>query len=111
MGVAAYTTTGNLIGYTSPIVPGGNFKQLFIAGGAAYGRVTIDATNTHDSQNGDKEVLVAIDDANGLFNLSKINWALYTYGTGTFDAWIMDGGSFGTTSSGNIIAGDNNKSI
>ena len=111
VGVAAYTTTGNLIGYTTPIVPGGNFKQLFIAGGAAYGRVTIDATNTHDSQNGDKEVLVAIDDANGLFNLSKINWALYTYGTGTFDAWIMDGGSFGTTSSGNIIAGDNNKSI
>jgi subtilisin family serine protease len=111
VGVAAYTTGGTLIGYTNAVAPGSNSQQLFTVGGTTYGRVTINATNTHDSQNGDKEVLVTIDNVSGAYNLSNVYWSLYTFGTGTFDAWITQGGEFSTVSSGNIIPGNNNKSI
>ena len=111
VGVAAYTTGGSFIGNTNPVAPGGNSQQYFTYGGTTYGRVTINATNTNDAQNGDKEVLVTIDNVNGAYNLSNVYWALYTFGTGTFDAWINQGGEFSTISSSNIIPGNNNKSI
>jgi subtilisin family serine protease len=113
VGIAAYTKTGTLIGYTNPIAPGTKVENLlFTVSGTTYGRVTIDATATSNPNNNAKEVYFVIDDANGQYDLSLVDWSLYSFGTGTFDAWIASNGNFTTKSSPSYFKpGDNNKSV
>ncbi len=113
VGLAAYTKSGTLIGYTNPISPGNKIENLlFTVSGTTYGRVTIDATTTSNPNNNSREVIFVIDDVNGQYDLSLVDWSLYTYGSGTFDAWVTTGGNFTTKSSPSYFKpADNNKSI
>ena len=54
-----------------------------------------------------------IDSNGGQYNLNAVFWSLYTFGTGTFDAWVVNGGYFTTDNDppNLIYPGDNNKSI
>ncbi len=112
-GLAAYDNSLNLIGYTNPISAGQQIQDVaFTVGGTTYGWVTIDAT-AQANPNGARRVIVYLDSHSGQVNISNVYWALYTIGTGTFDAWIARGGYFTTDSNPGlgIVPGDNNKSI
>jgi len=114
VGLAAYDAQLNLIGNTSPIAPGQKIEDIaFTIGGTTYGYVTVDATTTSDPNNGSRRVVFVIDSHNSAVNIRSCYWTLYTYGTGTFDAWCFVGGNFTTDSNptSGIYPGDNNKSI
>lgn len=114
VGIAAYDAQLNYIGATNPVAPGQKIEDIpFEINGTTYGIVTIDATNTADPNNGAKRVYFVIGDGNGTYNLSAVYWVLYTFGTGTFDAWMATGGFFSTDNNpaSGIYPGDNNKSI
>ncbi|MCI0699251.1 S8 family serine peptidase [candidate division KSB1 bacterium] len=110
VGLAAYdTSSGNLIGFTLPIAPGQKVDSLaFTVSGKTYGIVWIDATTTSDPNNGARSVFLAIDSNEGQFQIGEVLWSLYTFGAGTFDAWITTGGIFLPFSIpiGNIFPGD-----
>jgi subtilisin family serine protease len=112
VGLAVYSTAGSLLGYTTPIAPGGSTNSTPITiGGTTYGVLTVDATTVNDPNNNCREAIVYLTNNNGTYNLSNVNWYLYTYGSGTFDAWLATGGSFATTASGNNKAGNNISSV
>jgi len=115
VGIAAYDAQFNLLGNTTPVDPGQKMENLAfdIGGGQIGGIVTIDATTVSDPNNGAHRVVFIIDSNNGQYNLNAVYWTLYTYGTGTFDAWIAMGGYFTADNDPQnlIFPGDNNKSI
>lgn len=114
VGIAAYDKSLNFIGATSPISPGNKVEDLsFTVNGTTYAIVTIDATTTSDPNNGSRRVVFLIEDGNGLYDLGAVYWSLYTFGSGTFDAWIATGGYFTTDNYpvNGIYPGDNNRSI
>lgn len=114
VGIAAYDKSLNFIGATSPIIPGSKVEDLsFTVNGTTYAIVTIDATTTSDPNNGARRAVFLIEDGNGLYDLGAVYWSLYTFGTGTFDAWIATGGYFTTDNypANGIYPGDNNRSI
>ncbi len=113
VGLAAYDPgTSSLIGYTNGIAPGQKIEDLeFNVGGTIYGYVTIDATGVNNPNNGANEVVIAIDSHNGQINISGVIWSVYTYGTGTFDAWMVTGGAFSDYSVSWYKPGDNNSSV
>jgi hypothetical protein len=90
-GLAAYNPSNlELIGYTNGIAPGQKIEDVaFDVGGYIYGYVTIDATGVNNPNNGANEVVVVIDGHNGQVNIGNVFWTIYTYGTGTFDAWAL----------------------
>nr|HMN25898.1 S8 family serine peptidase [Ignavibacteriaceae bacterium] len=97
VGLAAYDNSLNLIGYTNAVTPGQKIENLaFTVSGNTYGYVTIDATGVNNPNNGANEVVVVIDSQNGQVNINNVFWSLYTYGTGTFDAWAVGHGAFST---------------
>ncbi|HRP92855.1 MAG TPA: S8 family serine peptidase, partial [Ignavibacteriaceae bacterium] len=97
VGLAAYDNSLNLIGYTNAVTPGQKIENLaFTVSGNTYGYVTIDATGVNNPNNGANEVVVVIDSQNGQVNINNVFWSLYTYGTGTFDAWAVGHGVFST---------------
>jgi minor extracellular serine protease Vpr len=111
-GVAAYTSTGTLIGYTPGVGPGQKFEDLaFTVDNVTYGYITIDATGVNNPANGANEVLIAIDSHEGAVNLGNVFWTLFTFGSGTFDAWIISGGIFSAYSSNWVKPGDDQKTI
>lgn len=113
VGLAAYDPgTSSLIGYTNGIAPGQKIEDVeFNVGGTVYGYVTIDATGVNNPNNGANEVVIAIDSHNGQINISGVIWSVYTYGTGTFDAWMVTGGAFSDYSVSWYKPGDNNSSV
>ncbi len=114
VGVAAYDANLNYLGATNPVAPGQSFDDLlFTVGGVTYGKISIDARTTSDPNNGARRATILIDDGNGVYNLNAVWWVLYTFGSGTLDAWMITGGFFTTDSnpSAGIYPGDNNKSI
>jgi minor extracellular serine protease Vpr len=113
VGIAAYdTTTFNLIGYTTPIEPGQKTEDLaFTVNNYTYAYVTIDATGINNPNNGANEVVVVMDSKNGQADMLAAYWTLYTYGSGSFDAWAITGGHFATYSNNYIKGGDNLKTI
>lgn len=120
VGVAAYLDNNGqltLLGNTQPVAPGQQApRQDFSANvngvPTSLCFLTIDASTTADPNNGARHVLVKIE-GNGQVDLSQVVWSLYTFGTGTFDAWVVTGGRFTTDSDPNqrIMPGDNNKSV
>ncbi len=113
-GLAAYDAYGNFVAATNPVAPGQSVNnQPFTDGSYVYAYYSIDATTTNDPNNNAKRVLIMLDSQNGNYNLRAVYWSLYSYGSGTFDAWIVNGGNFTTDDypSSGIHAGDNNKSV
>jgi subtilisin family serine protease len=112
VGLALYSTSGSLLGYTTAVSPGSimNNKAVTISG-TTYGMLTIDATATNNTNNNCREVYIYLTNNNGASDLSNVTWCLYTYGSGTFDAWIAEGGKFGSVTSGSIKGGDNISSV
>jgi minor extracellular serine protease Vpr len=112
VGIAAYDpSTQNLIGFTNPVSPGQQVQnQAFTVDGVTYGWFSIDATNANDPNNGGKEVFIALESNNGQVDLGSVYWSIYTYGSGTFDAWNI-GGEFDTYSVDWFRPGDNQKTI
>ncbi len=113
VGLAAYDNSLNLIGYTNPIAPGQKIEDLaFTINSTTYGYVTVDATGINNPNNGANEVIIAIDSHNGQVNIGNVYWTVYTFGTGTFDAWAFTGGQFSTYTPANFIKpGDNQKTV
>ncbi len=113
VGLAAYDNSLNLIGYTNAIAPGQKIENLaFTVSGNTYGYVTIDATGVNNPNNGANEVVVGIDSQNGQVNINNVFWSLYTYGTGTFDAWAVGQGIFSTFAGQTWLKpGDDQKTI
>lgn len=114
VGLAAYDAQLNLIGNTPAIAPGQKIEDAaFTFGGTTYGYVTVDASVTSDPNNGARRVVFAIDSHSGAVNIRACYWTIYTYGTGTFDAWCFTGGYFTTDNNPSIglYPGDNNKTI
>ena len=112
-GLAAYNPNNfTLIGYTNGIAPGQKIEDVeFNVGGTVYGYVTIDATGTNNPNNGDNEVIIGIDSHNGQINIGNVIWSVYTYGTGTFDAWMTAGGRFSDYSANWYKPGDTNSTV
>lgn len=112
VGIAAYDkTTVQLIGFTGPVGPGQKVEDIpFTVGGTTYGWFTIDATNTNDPNNGAKEVFFALDSHNGQVNLANVFWSIYTFGSGTFDAWSI-GSEFDPYTAQWFKGGDSHKTI
>ncbi len=98
VGLAVYNPTdGTLIGYSNGIPPGQKVEDMpFEVSGVTYGFVTIDATGVNNPNNNSNEVIIYIDSHNGQINITDVWWTLYTFGTGTFDAWTIGGGVFST---------------
>ncbi|MFZ0390093.1 MAG: S8 family serine peptidase [Calditrichia bacterium] len=115
VGVAAFDATGNLLGYTNPVAPGQNVQNLAfdIGGGVILGIVSIDASTINDPNNNDSRVSIMVDSNNGTYNLNAVYWAVYTFGSGSLDAWVVSGGLFTVDDDpvNYIYPGDNNKSI
>ncbi|MHC1737256.1 MAG: S8/S53 family peptidase [Ignavibacteriaceae bacterium] len=114
VGIAAYDAQLNLIGNTTALAPGQKIEDVaFTISGTTYGYVTVDASVTADPNNGARRVVFAIDSHNGAVNIRACYWTIYTYGTGTLDAWCFNGGYFTTDSNPSIglYPGDNNKTI
>ncbi len=114
VGLAAYSTSNlQLIGYTNGIAPGQKIEDVaFTISGTTYGYVTIDATGTNNPNNGGNEVLIVVDGHNGQVDITNVFWSVFTYGTGTFDAWAVTGGVFSTFVPENWFRpGDNLKTI
>lgn len=112
VGIAAYTLEGAAIGHTAPVAPGSKLTNAaFTVNGTTYGRFTIDATVTNNANNNAKEVYIELNNANGAYNLSAVKWSIYTFGSGTFDAWLFSGGNFSTATSTFFKSGDNAKSV
>jgi subtilisin family serine protease len=90
VGIAAFSkSTGNLIARLDvPIGPGGTIDELFSVSGTTYARFTIDASNQQDIYNGDRQVTMVVSSEGGAYPASTVYWSLYTWGTGTLDAWI-----------------------
>jgi len=116
VGVAAYLLQGGQLvslGNTTPVAPGQSMNSLpFVVSGTTLAMVAIDAQTTADPNNGARRVLIKID-SDGQYDLSLVVWALYTFGNGTFDAWVATGGYFSNDSSPSdgIMPGDNNESV
>jgi minor extracellular serine protease Vpr len=112
-GLAAYDRyTLSLIGYTNGVGPGQKLDDIpFIVNSVNYGWVTIDATAINNPNNGAKEVIIAIDSHNGQIDINSVYWTLFTYGSGTFDAWIITGGEFSTYTQDYYKGGDVNKTV
>ncbi|UCF65130.1 MAG: S8 family peptidase [bacterium] len=115
VGIAAYDAQFNLLGYTNPVPPGQKIENVSfdIGGGQVLGIVTVDATTISDPNNNHSRVVLVIDSNGGQYNLNAVYWALYTFGSGTFDAWMVSGGYFTTDNDPQnlIFPGDNDKSI
>jgi len=115
VGIAAYDAQFQLLGYSNPISPGQQIENVpfDIGGGQILGIITIDATTVSDPNNGHSRVVLVIDSNGGQYNLNAVYWVLYTFGSGTFDAWMVSGGYFTTDNDPQnlIFPGDNNKSI
>ena len=112
VGLAAYDMFGSLIGYTDPVAPGQLVENLlFSVSGFTYGKVTIDAQTVSDPNNGASRVVVVIDSDNGIYPIGTVFWSLYTFGNGSFDAWVITGGNFTLDASAWIIPGNNDKSV
>jgi minor extracellular serine protease Vpr len=114
VGLAAYNPSdGSLIGYTNGIPPGQKIEDVaFTVNSTTYGYVTIDATGVNNPNNNSNEVLVLIDSHNGQVNIGNVWWSLYTFGSGTFDAWSVSGGIFSTYSGQSWFKpGDSEKTI
>lgn len=116
VGLAAYYIDNGqlvLIGYTNGVPPGQKIEDVaFNVGGNIYGYVTIDATGVNNPNNNANEVFVVIDSHNGQINISNVYWSMYTYGTGTFDAWALLDGYFSTYAGQSWIKpGDDQKTI
>ncbi len=113
-GLAAYDANGNLVAYTNPVAPGQSVNDQPInssSGTIAY--YSVDATTTSDPNNNAKRVIMLLDSHNGTYNIGAYYWSLYSYGSGSFDAWIATGGNFTTDNypQSGIIGGDNDKSV
>lgn len=103
-GVAGYNSSGDVLFNTEPVVAGESSGNI----STGYGTASVDATETSaDTPNGMNRVVVELTGT----DLSQITWSLYTFGSGTFDAWFAAGGSFSSSSNGYLRAGDNNKSV
>ncbi len=114
VGIAAFDKDLKIIARTEPIQPGNKVENLsFTVDQKTCGIVTIDATTTSDPNNGAKRVFLVIDSNNGQIDLSQVYWALFTYGSGSFDAWIASGGIFtrDDVPSQRIKPGDSKKTI
>jgi subtilisin family serine protease len=114
VGIAAYDHSLNLLGYTNPVAPGQKIENTnFEINGTNYGVVSIDATTTSDPNNGAGRVFFVIDSDNGQIDLNAVYWVLYTFGSGTFDAWQVADGYFTTDSdpAKKIMPGDFNKTV
>jgi len=114
VGLAAYNKSNlNLIGYTNGIAPGQKIEDVpFNVGGYVYGYVTIDATGVNNPNNSANEVVVVIDGHNGQVNIGDVFWTIYTYGTGTFDAWALGHAVFSTYAGQSWIKpGDDQKTV
>lgn len=111
VGIAAYDTTGTLLGFTNPVAPGQAIQNLpFTVGGITYGMITIDASATTYP----KEVTFVIDSNNGNLPANSVFWSLYTFSTGSgtfFDGWVVTGGFFTVDSSAWFRPGNNKKSV
>ncbi len=113
VGIAAFDSSYQLIGYTEPVSPGEKiFSVPFRFNEQNYAYVTVDATTTNNPNNNSKNVSVNI--SRSQLPLDTVIWALYTFGTGKFDAWIW--GTFGTFSSlsdldNRIMPADNIRTI
>lgn len=112
VGIAAYDAFAQLIGYTSPVAPGQLLDNMpFTVNGTTYGLISIDAQTVSDPFNNASRVVVVIDSDNGTYPINSVFWSLYTFGSGTFDAWIITGGLFTTDSGTWFRPGDNEKSV
>ncbi len=113
VGLAAYDTSSlQLIGYSPGIAPGQKIEDAaFQIQGYTYGYITIDATGVNNPNNGANEVVVVIDSHNGQIDIRGVYWTLFTYGSGTFDAWTIAGGVFSTFSQNWYKPGDNAKTV
>lgn len=113
VGIAAYDSNFQLVGYSDAVAPGEEiFFRSFRFNDQTYGYVSIDATTTADPNNNAKRVNMHIDRSQR--PLDEVIWALYTFGSGTFDAWISSPwGSFSEDYDPQIgiMPGDNDKSI
>jgi subtilisin family serine protease len=110
VGLAAYDHSLNFIGYTTPVSPGNKIENLpFTVNTTTYGYVTVDATVTSDPNNGAHRVLFVVDSNGGAVDIGQVYWVVYTYGSGTLDAWVVTGGNFTTDSNPSmlIMPGDN----
>lgn len=115
VGLAAYAI-GN---YSTPIfvsnavAPGQAHDTLASDGVTNLGRITIDATTTADPNNGARRVLILIDSNNGQYPISGVAWSVYTFGSGTFDMWVVTGGAFPVIGGlpPYFVQGDNDKSV
>jgi minor extracellular serine protease Vpr len=106
-GIAAFDGSLQFIGATSGVAPGQKIEDLpFTVGSTTYAWVTVDATGTNNPNNGANEVVLVIDSHNGAVNLGAVYWLFYTYGSGTFDAWTIAGGSFDPFSQTWVKGGD-----
>ncbi len=106
-GVAWYDAYGQLINYTTPVAPGGKVDSV-LAGDYynTYGLVSIDATTVSDPNNGHRRVLVIIDSDQNTLPTTQVFWSLYSFGSGTFDAWLITGGNFTQDDGGFFRAGN-----
>ncbi len=83
-GIAVYDLLGRYVANTDPIGPGGYKAET-----TQFGDYEIDAQTVSDPNNGKRRVTVAIGDKDGTINLGNYIYTLYSYGSGTFDAWAL----------------------
>jgi len=106
VGIAAYKN-GIRVDYTPSVAPGGILSSETLGNGAEnFGTVMIDARQTSYPENGSKRVYIRIKKT----DVDDVTWSLYTYGSGKFDAWVVDG-RFSEESGGLRRPGDNDKSL
>jgi len=109
VGLAAYDQYGSLLGFTNPVAPGQTANNINFdpgTGTGTLGIVSIDASVTSDPQNGASRVQVLIDSENGTWPITQVFWSLYTFGSGSLDAWVVVGGRFTTDSNSWFRPGD-----
>jgi subtilisin family serine protease len=91
VGVAAYLpdNLNNAIYVTTAAAPGQLVEQTATAGGQILGDVTIDARTLADPNNGARNVLIQIAKNPGGIEPGVLVWSVYTFGSGTFDMWMV----------------------
>jgi len=117
VGIAAYRP-GQLatpVFVSGAVAPGSTVQGTATDGSTAIADVTIDADTTSASNNHSRNVLVALQTSQGGAGMSDYVWSVYTFGSGTIDAWAATGASFappGTSFPAPYFrAGDSNETV
>ncbi len=110
--VETFTLGGTPVGDTGWVILGNTVNNISIQnGGLTYGRMDLDASETANSNNSARHVVVSVYQS-GFQSIGSDNltFKLWTRGTGAFDAW-NDYGFFGKSGDGITYSGNGEKTV